>query len=203
MDALILGFDRALRAVAGVHRAQRSSPVAGVDRMSERERSHSAALMRVNHCGEVCAQALYQAQASFAKSAATSEALRRSAEDELDHLQWTAGRVDELGGQLSALRGLWYLGAFGVGAIAANLGDPWNLGFLKETERQVAQHLSLHLAELPEGDERSRAILLQMRLDESSHAQLAGEMGGFDLPPTALVLMRLSSGMMTRLSYYL
>lgn len=202
MDALILGFDRALRTIAGLHRAKRPSPATSPDCIaSDEDRRHAAALMRVNHSGEICAQALYQAQAAFSDATDTRQALLHSAYEEVDHLSWTADRLSELGGRRSLLDPLWYAGAFGIGIVAAKSGNAVNLGFLKETERQVVQHLNRHLDALPLSDERSREVLRQMCADEASHADLAGQLGGADLPPPIGVLMRLSSRVMTTVAY--
>lgn len=198
MDALILGFDRALRTILGVRRAGRPSPAVSPDSIeSDADRRHAAALMRVNHSGEICAQALYQAQAAFARTADIQQALLRSADEELDHLSWTADRISELGGRRSIFDPVWYAGAFGIGFVAARAGNAVNLGFLKETERQVVQHLHRHLEALPLSDERSREVLRQMCADEASHADLAGRLGGADLPPPIGFLMRLSARVMT------
>ena len=202
MDAVIVGFDRALRTLSGVFHAKRCNPAHVPDCVQlESDRRRSAALMRVNHSGEVCAQALYFAQATFSSAKKMRCALRRSADEELDHLRWTADRIAELGGRRSLLDPLWYVGAFGIGIVATRFGESGNLGFLKETERQVVQHLNRHLEAFPQVDERSREILRQMSIDEASHAELAGELGGVDLPPPVGALMRLSATVMTTLAY--
>ena len=193
-----------LRTVTGAHSAQRPSPAVSPDQVSVGgDRRHAAALMRVNHSGEICAQALYQAQSMFSESAKTREALQHSAKEERDHLRWTADRVAELGGRRSVFDPLWYMGAFSIGAIAAKLGDAENLGFLKETERQVVQHLARHLEVLPSSDGRSREVLRQMCADEAAHAELAGDLGGVDLPPPIVGLMRISAKVMTTIAYRL
>lgn len=202
MDALILGLDRALRTISGVLRAGRPSPAVSPDCIeSDADRRHAAALMRVNHSGEICAQALYQAQAAFSRTPDTRQALLRSADEEFDHLGWTASRLSELGGRRSVLNPLWYLGAFGLGVVAAKAGDTVSLGFLKETERQVVQHLNRNLDSLPFADERSREVLRQMCADEASHADLAGQLGGADLPPPIGRMMRWSAKVMTTVAY--
>src|SRR6266404_2908050 len=166
MDKLIAEFDRALRAVAGVANAARPSPA---EQKPESEldagaRAHAAALMRVNHVGEICAQALYQGQALTARNAHVKAAL-----EEEDHLAWSIARVRELGGRPSLLNPLWYAGSFAIGALAGAMGDRWNLAFLAETERQVEAHLSGHLEALPAADERTRAVVSAMRDDEAKH----------------------------------
>lgn len=202
MDALIIGIDRAIRALTGGGAAARQNPATSVEGGgSAPDRRHAAALMRVNHSGEVCAQALYQAQAAFSRSELSRKALLRSAEEELDHLCWTEQRIAELGGRRSAFDPLWYAGAFGIGALAAVCGEAVNLGFLQETERQVTEHLTRHLAMFPPSDERSREIVRQMRADEASHAELAGRMGAADLPPLVVLAMRASARVMTTLAY--
>jgi 3-demethoxyubiquinol 3-hydroxylase len=171
--------------------------------MAEAQRQHAAALMRVNHTGEVCAQALYQGQALTARSSRAQDALQRAAHEETEHLAWTAGRIEELGGRKSLLNPLWYAGSFALGAAAGLLGDRWNLGFLAETERQVVEHLDGHLQRLPVEDRRSRAIVEEMRLDESRHATTAHVHGAAELPLPARALMRVASSVMTRASYWL
>ncbi len=159
MDRLISELDRALRAVSGVANAARHSP-AGDQPEAELDpgaRAHAAALMRVNHVGEICAQALYQGQSLTARNPEVKAALEQAAREEQDHLAWSADRVRELGGRLSLLNPFWYAGSFAIGALAGALGDRWNLAFLAETERQVEQHLTGHLGELPEADTRTRA----------------------------------------------
>ena len=185
--------------------ASRPSPaeeVAEAD-MSEAERRHAAALMRVNHCGEVCAQALYQGQALFARDQKVRESLQEAADEEVDHLAWTAERIEQLGGRQSFLNPLWFGGAFAIGAAAALASDKLSLGFVAETERQVSAHLQGHLDKLPAKDEKSRRIVAQMDEDEQAHATNAMNMGGEELPPPAKKLMRLFGGVMTDGSYWL
>jgi ubiquinone biosynthesis monooxygenase Coq7 len=203
MDGFIAGFDRALRAVAGVHAAQRPSPgrpVAEAD-LTESERAHAAALMRVNHVGEVCAQALYEGQALAARDAGTRASLEQAAVEEQDHLAWCAERIDELGGRISVLNPLWYTGAFAIGVVASTLGDRWNLGFLAETERQVEAHLSGHLEQLAAQDVRTRAVVAAMRADEAKHRQTALRLGAAELPQPVRFAMRLAAKAMTTVSY--
>jgi len=203
MDRLIAEFDRALRAVAGVARASRPSPAERLPEhpVSEEERAHAAALMRVNHVGEVCAQALYQGQALTARQPAARAALEKAAREEEDHLAWSAERIRELGGRPSLLNPLWYAGAFAMGALAGALGDKWNLAFLAETERQVEEHLGGHLEALPQDDQRTRAVVETMRADEARHRASALELGAAELPAPVKRAMRLASKVMTTVAY--
>jgi ubiquinone biosynthesis monooxygenase Coq7 len=203
MDRLILEFDRALRAVAGVASAARPSPAQGRSEagLTEAERGHAAALMRVNHVGEVCAQALYQGQALTARDPVAREALERAAREEQDHLAWSAARIRELGGRPSFLNPLWYAGSLAIGACAGALGDRWNLAFLAETERQVEEHLSGHLERLPAADERTRAVVEGMRSDEAGHRASALALGAAELPEPAKAVMRLAAKVMTTVAY--
>ena len=205
LDRLIGEFDRALRAVAGVHRAVRPSPSQGIQEsdLEEQERVHAAALMRVNHVGEVCAQALYQGQALTAREPGNRMALERAAREEEDHLAWSAERIRELGGRPSLLNPLWYAGSLAIGAVAGALGDRWSLAFLAETERQVEEHLSGHLKTLPAQDARTRAVVEAMRSDEAKHRATALGLGAADLPPPAKAAMRLASKVMTTVAYRL
>jgi ubiquinone biosynthesis monooxygenase Coq7 len=171
--------------------------------LSDQERQHSAGLMRVNHVGEVCAQALYEAQAAFAKSDLTREQFRKAGEEEVDHLAWTAERLRELGSHTSLLNPFWYAGAYALGAIAAKLGDATSLGFVVETERQVEAHLNSHLEILPAQDQRSRAIVTQMRDDEIEHADAARDLGAAELPAPVKGVMRLMAKVMTSTAYHL
>lgn len=157
--------------------------------------------MRVNHCGEICAQALYQGQALTARDPAARAALRQAAQEEEEHLAWTAVRVRALGGQVSWFNPLWYGGSLAIGVTAGLLGDKWNLGFLEETERQVTAHLDSHLDRLPAQDAKSRAIVAQMRDDECRHAEMAHDLGAARLPLPLRGAMRLSARVMTTLSY--
>src|SRR5881227_4044878 len=169
MDKLIAEFDSALRAVAGVANAARPSPAEDKpeSELDPAARAHAAALMRVNHVGEICAQALYQGQALTARDAPARAALEQAAREEQDHLAWSAERIRELGGRPSLLNPLWYAGSLAIGAFAGALGDRWNLAFLAETERQVEAHLSGHLEALPAADRRTRVIVEAMRADEA------------------------------------
>jgi 3-demethoxyubiquinol 3-hydroxylase len=205
VDRLITEFDRALRAIAGVGSAARPSPAQGRPeaRLDDAERAHAAALMRVNHVGEVCAQALYQGQALTARDATARRALQRAALEEQDHLAWSAARMRELGGRPSLLNPLWYAGSLAIGACAGALGDRWNLAFLAETERQVEEHLAGHLDRLPPADERTRAVVEGMRSDEAGHRASAIALGAAELPAPARAAMRLASKVMTTVAYRL
>jgi ubiquinone biosynthesis monooxygenase Coq7 len=205
LDALIVGFDKALRVVGGVASASRANPAAhAVDcELDEREQRHSAGLMRVNHVGEVCAQALYNAQARHAKSPAMRVQFEQAGREEEDHLAWTAERLTELGSQPSVLNPLWYAGAYAMGTVAARLGDARSLGFVVETERQVEAHLNAHLEQLPAGDARSRAIVEQMRVDEVAHGAAAQKLGAAEMPVPVKMAMRAMSKVMTTTAYYL
>lgn len=205
IDKLIAEFDKALRTVfAPAHSAR---PLPGQDQaeaeLSASERRHAAALMRVNHCGEICAQALYQGQSLTSHDPETKHALEYAATEETEHLNWTARRIAELGGRQSLLNPVWYAGSLAIGIVAGKAGDEWNLGFLAETERQVEQHLESHLASLPAQDSRSRAIVEQMKTDEIGHAETAGRLGAAELPPPVKLAMRAMSHLMTRTAYYL
>ena len=170
--------------------------------MPASRRALAAALMRVNHSGEICAQALYQGQALTARDSAAKQALEQAAQEETEHLAWTERRIEELGGRKSVLNPLWYFGSFALGAVSGLLGDKWNLGFLAETERQVVEHLEGHLQRLPEEDQKSRAILEQMKDDEARHATSALQHGAADLPSPAKLAMRLSSEVMTKTAFW-
>src|SRR5437868_1641990 len=203
IDRLIGEFDRALRAVTGVASAARPSPghAKPEAELDAAERAHAAALMRVNHVGEVCAQALYQGQALTARDRGAKTALEQAAREEQDHLAWSAERIRELGGRPSLLNPVWYAGSFAIGAVAGALGDRWNLAFLAETERQVEEHLNGHLARLPASDERTRVLVAAMRDDEAKHRATALRMGGTELPAPAKLAMRLASKVMTTVAY--
>ena len=162
----------------------------------------AAGLMRVNHCGEVCAQALYQGQALTARDPATREALRQAAQEEVEHLAWTERRLHELGSHKSLFNPLWYAGSLAIGVTAGVIGDKWNLGFLAETERQVEAHLKSHLTRLPEQDLRSREIVEQMKVDEVAHAETALQLGGVELPGPVKAAMKASSKVMTGVAYW-
>jgi len=203
LDRAVVAFDRALRAVTGVHQERRASPAEGVaeGELGLEEREHAAALMRVNHVGEVCAQALYQGQALTARDAATRASLEQAAKEEEDHLAWSADRVRELGGRLSLLNPLWYGGALAMGVAAGLAGDRWNLAFLAETERQVEEHLAGHLAQLSPEDRRTRAVVERMRAEEAKHRETALSLGAAELPSPVRDAMRLAAKVMTTLAY--
>lgn len=205
IDELIVAFDKGLRTVFGPAHSARSIP--GDDlpegELPEGKRALAAALMRVNHSGEICAQALYQGQALTAREPRSRAALERAAQEETEHLAWTERRIGELGGRKSLLNPVWYAGSFAIGAVAGLLGDRWNLGFLAETERQVVVHLDGHLERLPQEDGRSRAIVEKMKEDEARHATSAISHGAAELPAPAKAAMRLSSKVMTETAFWL
>lgn len=205
LDRLIVGLDKALRTMSGVAAAGRKNPAAQVPdgSLSEAERRHSAGLMRVNHVGEVCAQALYEAQGRYAKSAAIRRQFEEAGREEEDHLAWTAERLEELGSHISVLNPLWYAGAYAMGTLAAHLGDARSLGFLVETERQVEAHLDGHLDKLPVQDAKSRAIVTQMRDDEAAHGAAARALGSADTPVPVQKAMQGMAKVMTATAYYL
>jgi ubiquinone biosynthesis monooxygenase Coq7 len=203
IDRLIVGFDRALRTLSGTASAARPNPAAGVvsEELTPEERRHVTGLMRVNHTGEVCAQALYQAQALVARNPDVRDSFAAAAREEEDHLAWTQERIAELGGRTSLANPLWYLGSFAIGIAAGLTGDRGNLGFVVETERQVEEHLSSHIDRLPAGDSRSRAIVAAMRDDEIRHGAAASEAGASTLPLPVRVLMRATAKLMTLTAY--
>ena len=204
LDQLIVGFDRALRTVFA--NASTVRPVPGESlpeaELSDEERGRAASLMRVNHCGEICAQALYQGQAMMSNDEGIKRALERAAQEETEHLAWTERRIAELGGRKSLLNPLWYGGSLAIGIIAARFGDGVNLGFLAETERQVESHLKSHLDRLPPQDLRSREIVTQMKEDEAAHADTAVRLGAVELPAPVKAAMKASSKVMTGLAYW-
>ena len=203
MDALIVAFDRALRTLAGVASSARPTPGADLPEveLTPAERRHAGALMRVNHTGEVCAQALYAAQAVVARDPAIGTRFAQAAWEEEEHLAWTQARLTELGCQPSRLNALWYAGSFAIGIIAGAAGDRANLGFVVETERQVEEHLTGHMEDLPAGDNRSRAIVDRMREDEARHGAMALAAGADDLPLPVKGVMRLAAGIMKAIAY--
>lgn len=202
-DRLLAGCERALEAIAGAPTAQRASPARGIEEadIDDAQRRHVAGLMRINHTGEVCAQALYLGQAALARDASIREHLLHAASEETDHLAWCAERLQQLDSRPSLLNPLWYAGSYAIGAVAALAGDPISLGFVVETERQVEAHLAEHLKQLPPADERSRAVLSQMQADEVRHAEAAQQRGGVELPFPLPKLMQLSSMVMKTVAY--
>lgn len=210
MDRLIIAFDRGLRTLFAKPHSGRPHPGRELPHekqpdveLPDSQKKHVAALMRVNHVGEICAQALYSGQSLTARNQETVKALQQAAREETEHLAWCEQRIEELGGRKSLLNPLWYGGSFALGVASGVLGDKWNLGFLAETERQVGKHLEDHLTQLPEHDARSRAVLTQMHADETRHAQTAVQHGAAELPKPVKTAMRLASRFMTRTSYYL
>lgn len=206
LDHLVMNFDQALRTLAGKPLVtERPNPAQACEdepELTEYQKDESIRLMRVNHCGEVAAQALYQGQALTARLDGVRERMERAAEEENDHLEWCENRVRELGGRLSLLNPLWYLGSFAIGAGAGLFGDKWSLGFVAETEKQVIEHLNDHLEQISEDDVKSRAILQQMKVDEARHGAAAKMAGGADLPQPVTKLMQLTSRIMTGTAYW-
>jgi ubiquinone biosynthesis monooxygenase Coq7 len=205
IDDLIIEFDKGLRTLAGTPRAARAMPAGDAEppALSAEERQEAAALMRVNHCGEVCAQALYQGQALASDNAELKRALEQAAREEEDHLAWAEQRIEELGGRTSLLNPLWYAGSLAIGFVAGKFGDAWNLGFLKETERQVERHLQGHLDRLSSRDVRTRAVVAAMQQDEAGHARTAEALGARELPRPVKDAMAAAAKVMTTVSYRL
>jgi len=203
LDRLLMDAQNGLDTVFGSPRAERPSP--GADRpdivLDDAERRHAAGLMRVNHVGEVCAQALYVGQAAVARDERTRAQLLAAAQEETDHLAWCADRLRELDSRPSLLNPMWYAGSYAIGVLAGLRGDGWNLGFVVETERQVEAHLDEHLQTLPEADARSRAILATMKADEARHADNAQAQGARRLPPPVPTLMATASKLMKTIAY--
>lgn len=204
-DPFLIQFDRALRVVSGQARSSRPIPGEGQvsSSLTEEEQKHSAGLMRVNHVGEICAQALYDSQALFSRSDKVKQQFARSGVEEEDHLAWTAGRLRELHSHTSVLNPFWYAGAFTCGVIAGACGDAVSLGFVVETEKQVEAHLDGHLKQLPEQDLASRAIVEQMRLDEIEHGAAARALGAQELPAPVKLLMKGMAKVMTTTAYHI
>jgi ubiquinone biosynthesis monooxygenase Coq7 len=205
-DILIDHADRVLRTLAGHAKTTgRDNPAdsASHAELSDEEAKLSARLMRVNHAGEVAAQALYQGQALTARNKSVQEKLKQAAEEENDHLAWCRKRVNELGEHTSRLDPIWYASSLAIGAVAGLAGDKWNLGFLAETEKQVVDHIDSHLEQLPEADQKTRAILQQMHVDENQHATTAIEQGGADLPEPIKQGMAVVSKIMTKTSFWI
>ena len=204
IDKIIIGFDSALRTLLTPAQTLRPVPGSALPEaeLSDTEKKLSSALMRVNHVGEVCAQALYQGQGLTARNTEIQQTLMQAAREETEHLAWTERRIAELGGRKSLLNPVWYGSSFAIGVVAGLLGDKWNLGFLAETEHQVGMHLAGHLERLPSQDEKSRAIVKQMSIDEASHANMALSYGGADLPLPVKITMKLGSKVMTHTAYW-
>ncbi|NHZ87938.1 2-polyprenyl-3-methyl-6-methoxy-1,4-benzoquinone monooxygenase [Massilia sp. CCM 8733] len=204
LDQLIVSMDKALRVIAGVASASRPTPAAHADdgQLDDAEQRLSAGLMRVNHVGEVCAQALYNSQSRFAKTEDMRAQFAEAGREEEDHLAWTAQRLAELGSRPSLLNPLWYAGAYALGTVAAQLGDARSLGFVVETERQVEAHLNSHLDLLPAQDAKSRAIVDQMRIDEIAHGAAAQALGAVAVPPPVRGVMTAMAKVMTTTAYY-
>ncbi len=205
MDSLLTTADAALRTLFARPRAQEASPAQALPQadLAEAERRLSGALMRVNHVGEVCAQALYLAQASVTRDVQLRGHLLEAAREEADHLAWTQERLDALGSRPSLLNPLWFAGAFAIGLAAAKVSDRASLGFVVETERQVSAHLQGHLGRLPEADQASRAVVARMQQDEERHALQAQTAGAQELPPAAKALMRVAAKVMTTTAHYI
>ena len=204
IDRFIIEFDTALRSVVGGAHAQRPTPGSGTQStpvLDAKEREHAAGLMRINHVGEVCAQALYQSQKLVARSPEIRQMLEHSGQEEMDHLAWCETRLQELGSHTSYLNPIWYAGSFAIGLVAGLAGDKWSLGFVAETEKQVENHLESHLEKLPSEDQRSRAIVNQMRIDEIEHGQAALHAGGVALPEPIQKVMQGISKIMTTAAY--
>jgi 3-demethoxyubiquinol 3-hydroxylase len=205
IDQILINADHALRTLFGrPQTTERPNPAEDIPEadLTDEQRRHIARLMRINHTGEVCAQALYQGQALTAKLPDTRKRLERSAKEENDHLAWCSARLEDLGDRKSLLNPLWYAGSFAMGAAAGLAGDKWSLGFVVETERQVEDHLDEHLEQIPIDDEKTRTILEQMKADEVHHAQIAHAAGGAELPAPIRSAMRLTSKVMTRTVYW-
>jgi ubiquinone biosynthesis monooxygenase Coq7 len=206
LDQLLIAADNALRTLSGVGHAARQNPAdadATSSSLAEQERRHASGLMRVNHVGEICAQALYQAQALSTSDKRLREHFEAAAREETDHLVWIEQRLRELNASPSLLNPLWYAGAFGIGLLAGRVGDAVSLGFVVETERQVEHHLEGHLSELPASDARSRAIVRQMKDDEARHALNAQQAGAAELPMPVRWVMRAAAKVMTTTAYYI
>ena len=205
LDQFITTFEVGLRTVFASAHAARPRPDASLEEpaLDDSSKRHAAALMRVNHVGEVCAQALYSGQALTSKNVQIVKALEHAAEEEIDHLAWCETRINELGGRKSLLNPLWYAGSFTLGAVAGALGDKWNLGFLAETENQVAAHLENHLQQLSDADIKTRTIVNQMQQDEAAHASEAYALGASELPAPIKLGMKIASKMMTKTAYYI
>jgi 3-demethoxyubiquinol 3-hydroxylase len=205
LDKLITTFDKGLRTLCATSISARPRPDAALADapLDASNKQHAARLMRINHVGEVCAQALYSGQALTSRSPQIVSALKQAADEETDHLAWCESRIHELGGRKSLLNPIWYVGSFTLGAIAGAVGDKWNLGFLEETEQQVSEHLQNHLSQLDESDIKTRTIINQMRVDEIAHANTANQLGASELPAPIKAGMKFASKIMTKTAYYI
>jgi 3-demethoxyubiquinol 3-hydroxylase len=204
-DDVLIASQAALATLTGSLDSSRDYPAAATasDELDPAQRALSAALMRVNHVGEICAQALYEAQALATADSRLRDAFRSAAAEEADHLAWTRRRIQELGGRTSLLSPLWFAGSFAIGLVAGRLGDRASLGFMAETERQVEQHLAGHLERLPDADQASRTIVAQMKEDEARHGRAASDLGGVDLPAPVRGAMRLAAMIMTTTAHWI
>jgi len=208
LDAVLAGACRALATLSDAVPSRRPDPAGSIEHraeaspLSDAERRLSGALMRVNHVGEVCAQALYEGQAASTRDPSLRAHFLKAAEEEADHLAWTRARLDALGAHPSLLNPIWYAGALTLGLVAGRAGDRWSLGFMAETERQVEQHLQSHLGRLPAADQASRAVVEQMKLDETKHARDAKALGGAELPQPAKDLMKTAARIMTTVAHH-
>ena len=205
LDKLLIGANNALRTVAApAGRPARSNPAEKIvdTDLDAKQKAHAAGLMRVNHAGEIAAQALYQGHATVARDKNIENQMQRAADEEFDHLAWCEQRIHELGFQPSRLSPLWYAGAYAIGAASGVLGDKWSLGFIAETEKQVCSHLDSHLEQLPEEDAKSRAIVKQMRDEEEEHGENAIDAGAAELPRPIIRLMRATAKVMTKTAYW-
>ena len=205
LDKLLVGANNALRTVAApAGRPARSNPAEKIAdaKLDAKQKAHAAGLMRVNHAGEVAAQALYQGHATVARNKDIEDQMQRAADEEFDHLAWCEQRIHELGFKPSRLSPLWYAGAYAIGAASGALGDKWSLGFIAETEKQVCSHLDSHLDQLPEEDAKSRAIVRQMRDEEEEHGENAIDAGAAVLPRPIIRLMRATAKVMTKTAYW-
>ena len=205
LDRLLASANNALRTVAApAGRPARANPAEHIidAELDAREKAHAAGLMRVNHAGEVAAQALYQGHATVARDKSIEAQLQEAADEEFDHLAWCEQRIGELGEEVSRLTPVWYAGAFAIGAASGILGDKWSLGFIQETEKQVCAHLDSHLDSLPDHDAKSRAIVEQMRDEEEEHGANAAKAGAAELPPPVKRLMQMTAKLMTKTAYW-
>ncbi len=205
IDKLLVSANNALRTVATpAGKTARENPAANVaeNDLTNAQTAHSAGLMRVNHAGEVAAQALYQGHAAVARDREIEEQMQQAANEEFDHLAWCEQRLQELGSNPSRLGPLWYAGAYAIGAASGAIGDKWSLGFIAETEKQVCAHLESHLEQLPKNDVKSRTIVAQMRDEEAEHGAKASEAGAADLPPPVTAFMRITAKIMTKTAYW-